>query len=96
MKKKHLNKLIDLLLENKAFINDSSNQPVITDEMKDVLKKLRSKEKPSKLQEAVTTLIKENKKTGKPLKIEIPPSTNAPFKSVEDLFDNTQMYIGNY
>jgi len=73
MKKKHLIKLIDLLLDNNAFtIGPVTNRVMITDEMKDVLKKLRGKQKPSKLQEAVMTIIKEQKKRGE--KIEIDPS----------------------
>ncbi len=73
MKKKHLIKLIDLLLDNNAFtIGTVTNRVMITDEMKDVLKKLKGKQKPSKLQEAVMTIIKEQKKRGE--KIEIDPS----------------------
>lgn len=68
MKKKHLIKIIDLLLDNNAFtIGTVTNRVIITDEMKDVLKKLKGKQKPSKLQEAVMTIIKEQKKRGEPV-----------------------------
>ena len=80
MKNKHVKKLIELLLDGEAFnkilLNPYTGDNVklsLTDEMREVLEKLRGKEKPSKLQNAVQTLIEEYKKTGKPINIQIPP-----------------------
>ena len=65
MKKKHLIKLIDLLLDNNAFVTDPyTRQGTITNDMRNVLTKLRGKDKGSKLQNAVTTIIKEQKRRG--------------------------------
>jgi len=73
MKKKHLKKALNLILDNKAFFvyadpyTRDQSYVHLTDEMKEMLEKLRGKQKPTKLQEAVMTVIKEQKRRGEPV-----------------------------